>query len=136
MAKGRWVSLTLVGIVAIGTVGCTEGDNKLVQYEGKWTVVKVNGALPLASAPHAIFNGNNVRLTASCNTISADGFLHDDMTFHRNSGAHTLASCGPELDKLDFQLVELMGSSPLFTDNADGTLTIEAAPYSLLLRPM
>lgn len=128
----------VVGLLSLGSLlsGCVDADENanLARYDGSWTVVTVNGAAPMWSYAWVKIESPSLYVDVGCNSLYAYGTLRDNRHFVQNSGEQTLRGCSDRFIVLDSQVVELLGSHPLFTDHADGTLTIEAAPYSLVLR--
>ncbi len=131
----------VVGLLSLGGLlsGCVDPDENanLARYDGSWTVVTVvtvNGAAPIRTFPGVLIASPKLEITVSCNRVGTTGILRENMHFVQTGGARSLINCNEQLNALDEQIADLMGSHPLFTEHPDGALSIEAAPYSLVLR--
>ena len=140
-AQGSYRLLTgalAVTLLSLGgpVSGCVDADENanLARYDGSWTVVTVNGATPIRAFPGVKIASPNLEISVSCNRVGSTGILRENLHFVQTGGARSLINCNDQLNALDEQIADLMSSHPLFTDHPDGTLSIEAAPYSLVLR--
>lgn len=129
------MSAMLGAMLALVSSCATEDPNaNLQRYDGYWHVVEANGAVPLVQNPWANFTAPRITFYVAANYIFASGTLPSNGSFDATSVSQTLLGCTDAENALDRSVGDLMSSHPRFTDNPDGTLTIAAAPYSLLLR--
>ena len=134
-ASAAAMSAIFCVMLAISSSCAREDPNaNLQRYDGTWQVLQTNGGTPLKQNAAASFAAPRIALFVSTNSILASGTLDPDGSFDATSVTQTLLACTDAEVALEFAILDLMRSHPRFTDNPDGTLTIEAAPYSMLLR--
>lgn len=132
---GRTSAPAMAAMLALASSCASEDPNaNLQRYDGGWRVLQVNGGAPLAEHSYADFAAPRITFYVAANHIFASGNLKPNGSFDAISVVQTLRGCTEAENALDISVGDLMSSHPRFTDNPDGTLTIEASPYSLLLR--